>query len=300
MFNFFKSKAKKIFKASFSIGGKIRALFAHSEKKELFTELEKLFFEADLGVETAIYLTEKVRAHYLKKHLDAHQIIEEIKKELLSVINTPDTHPSSLPSPYVILTVGANGSGKTTSVAKLAYMYKNQGKKVLIAAADTFRAAAVEQLKKWAETMQIEIVLSQSGGDPSAVVFDALEAAKARNIDIVLIDTAGRLHTKTDLMQELYKIQRVCQKQIPQAPHQTLLVLDATIGQNALDQARTFNTFVPISGIVLTKLDGSAKGGCVIALKKELDLPVLWIGTGETLDNITAFDAQKFVDALLQ
>ena len=191
------------------------------------------------------------------------------------------------------------GSGKTTSLAKLATHYRNQGKTVLIAAGDTFRAAAVEQLETWARKGDIPLVKSQPNSDPSAVAFDAIAAAKARNLDLVLIDTAGRLQTKTDLMQELAKIRRVCQKQIPDAPHETLLVIDATIGQNALDQAKTFHQFTPITGIVLTKLDSSAKGGIALAIQKELKIPILWVGVGESETDLAPFDADSYLNALL-
>jgi fused signal recognition particle receptor len=195
--------------------------------------------------------------------------------------------------------VGVNGGGKTTSLAKLAKHYQNLQKKVLLVAADTYRAAATEQLEKWAAKLHIDLIKSKQGSDPSAVVFDALSAAKARNIDVVLIDTAGRLQTKTDLMKELEKIRRICQKQVPHAPHETLLVVDATTGQNGLDQAKIFHQYTPIDGIILTKLDGSAKGGIVIAIQKELKIPILWVGLGEKEEDLVPFDAKEFVDALL-
>jgi fused signal recognition particle receptor len=303
MFQRFRSPFKKIFsfltKTKFSIGSKLRQLFSQKEDASLFEKLEEIFYEADLGVATSADLTEKTRK-YLKANTLAtfDEIILFLKKELLHIL-TDQTHPIEMNlSPFVLLIVGANGSGKTTSIAKLAAHFEKEGKKVLIAAADTYRAAAVEQLDLLAKKAHVEIVKSKSGSDPSAVVFDALASAKARKFDLVLIDTAGRLHTKTALMQELEKIKRVCSKQIPNAPHMTLLVLDSTIGQNALDQAKTFHQFTPISGIILTKWDGSAKGGIIVAIKKELNLPTFWIGVGEGLDDLIPFDAEEFADAL--
>jgi fused signal recognition particle receptor len=197
------------------------------------------------------------------------------------------------------LIVGVNGSGKTTTLAKLASHYRKQKKTVLIAAGDTFRAAAVAQLQIWAKRIGAEFVASQSGGDPASVAFDALSAAKSRGIDVVLIDTAGRLQNKTDLMQELAKIRRVCQKIIPEAPHETLLVLDGTSGQNALDQAQSFHQFTSVSGVVLTKLDGSAKGGIAVAIQKELKIPILWVGLGEGEEDLIPFNVDHYIDALL-
>ncbi len=303
MLRIFKSPIKKIFsfltKAKFSIGNKLRRLFSQKEDVALFEKLEEIFYEADLGVATSQDLTEKTRK-YLKENPSAtfDKIILFLKNELLFIL-TDRTHPIEMNlSPFVLLVVGVNGSGKTTSIAKLAHQFQKEGKKVLIAAADTYRAAAVEQLELWAKKANVDLVKSKTGSDPSSVVFDALEAAKARKIDLVIIDTAGRLHTKTSLMQELEKIKRVCSKQVPNAPHATLLILDSTIGQNALDQAKTFHQFTPISGLLLTKWDGSAKGGIIVAIKKELHLPTFWIGVGEKLEDLIAFDAREFVNAL--
>jgi fused signal recognition particle receptor len=196
------------------------------------------------------------------------------------------------------LIVGVNGNGKTTSVAKLANRFKINKKNVLIAAADTFRAAAVEQLDIWAQRLKVDIVKGTSHSDPAAVTFDAVQAGKSRKTDVVIIDTAGRLHTKIPLMQELAKIKRSCQKVIPNSPHETLLVLDATTGQNAIDQAKVFNEFTPITGIILTKLDGTAKGGIVISIQRQLGIPIKFIGVGEGLEDLEPFDAQNFVNAL--
>ena len=204
------------------------------------------------------------------------------------------------PSPRVLLIVGVNGSGKTTSIAKLARAYQSEGKKVLLAAGDTFRAAAIEQLSTWSERLGVDIIKSKPGADPSAVAFDALTAAQARDCDIVLIDTAGRLQNKVDLMQELEKIKRVCQKVIPSAPHETLLVLDATTGQNAIDQATLFHQVTPLSGIILAKLDGSAKGGIILSIYQKLKIPVLWVGTGEGPDDLEPFDPATYADSLFE
>jgi len=200
--------------------------------------------------------------------------------------------------PHVILIVGVNGSGKTTSIAKLAAKFQKEGKKVLLAAGDTFRAAAIEQLDTWAKRLGVEIVKSSPGADPAAVAFDGASAAVARGIDVVFVDTAGRLQNKVDLMRELEKVRRTLKKVIPEAPHETLLVLDATTGQNAVDQAKAFHAVTPLSGIVLTKLDGSAKGGIILSIYKELGLPVLWVGTGEGAEDLEPFDPKAYVDSL--
>jgi fused signal recognition particle receptor len=291
MFGFFKKLLSPLSK-------KIRALFSRAPDDATFEQLEQLLYEADLGAATAAELVDKIRRLYRKDpFISTDQILAHLKQDLLQTLML---HPAILySSPHVILLVGVNGSGKTTTLAKLASHYARQKKKVLVAAGDTFRAAAVEQLETWAKRVGVDVVKSQPNSDPSGVAFDALAAAKARSMDIVLIDTAGRLQTKTDLMQELAKVRRVCQKQIPDAPHETLLVLDSTIGQNALDQAQTFHQFTPITGIVLTKLDGSAKGGIAIAIQKQLNIPIRWVGTGESEEDLAPFEPTAYVDALL-
>jgi fused signal recognition particle receptor len=294
MFKFLKKIATPFSKIGSRLGERIRSLFSKGVDEATYQELEKLFYEADLGVELSTELVEKVRT--LRQTDD---ILQAIRKELLDILG-----PAPLPvvrnsSPHVILVVGVNGSGKTTSLAKLASLYKKQGLEVLIAACDTFRAASVEQLERWAHVTQAEIVKSAPNSDPSATLFNALDKAKAKNFDLALIDTAGRLQTKAELMQELSKMRRVCQKQIPDAPHETLLVLDATIGQNALDQAREFHRLTPLTGIILAKLDGSAKGGIAIAIQKEFKIPIRWVGTGEDASDLMPFDPISFVDALL-
>lgn len=290
MFGFFKKILSPFAK-------KIRALFSKAPDDAAFEHLEQIFYEADLGAVASAELVEKIKALYKKNpNITTDQILAFVKQELLSGL----IHANPVQGkPHVILLVGVNGSGKTTTLAKLAAHYAKQKKKVLVAAGDTFRAAAIEQLESWAKRVGVDLIKSQPNSDPSGVAFDAVAAGKARGIDIVLIDTAGRLQTKTDLMHELAKVRRVIQKQLPDAPHETLLVVDATIGQNAIDQAQTFHQFTPLTGIVLTKLDGSAKGGIAISIQKQLNIPIQWVGTGESADDLEAFDAESYVDALL-
>ncbi len=279
------------------LGQKIKTLFSRDVDEASYAHLEQLLYEADLGPAVAADMVEKIRSH-LRKNPDPETILPLLKSELLKIFSPPE--PIALRSPHVIVMVGVNGSGKTTSLAKLASHYRKLGKKVLIAAGDTFRAAAVEQLEAWAKRIGVDLIKSQSHSDPSAVAFDAISAAKSRNVDIVLIDTAGRLQNKTDLMQELAKLRRICQKQIPDSPHETLLVLDATVGQNAIDQARIFHQFTNLTGIVLTKLDGSAKGGIAIPIQKELKIPILWVGLGEGEEDLVPFNVNEYLDALLK
>jgi fused signal recognition particle receptor len=285
-------------KISFALGKKLKNLFSREKDDSFYEELEKLLFEADFGGDLTMQLVDKVRA-YVKKHPDAssEQMITLLKNEVDTLL-TPSEEKQPTTTPHVILVVGTNGSGKTTSIAKLARLYKKEGKKVLVAACDTFRAAATDQLDAWANRIGVDIIKGQAKGDPSAVAYDAIDAALSRKSDLLIIDTAGRLHTKTDLMQELEKIKRVCHKKIPEAPHETLLVLDATTGQNAMDQARIFHSFTPLTGIVLTKLDGTAKGGIVVAIKKETNLDIKWVGFGEKENDLSPFDKKAFINAL--
>ncbi len=266
-----------------SIGKKIRSLFSSSINEETLENLERLFYEADLGPEISAELTNKVRT-LMKK--DAKQsvdsLLETIRLDLVNHLKNVSPPPPLSPL-HVILIEGVNGNGKTTSVAKLAFHYQKQGRKVLVSAADTFRAAAMEQLERWISPLGIPLVKGNPKSDPAAVVFDSITAAKNRGCDLVIIDTAGRLHTKTDLMQELGKICRVTGKALPGAPHETLLVLDATIGQNGVEQAKIFHQFTPLTGLILTKLDGSAKGGTALAIQRTLQLPIRFIGTGKKL-----------------
>ncbi|MCH9626954.1 MAG: Signal recognition particle receptor FtsY [Chlamydiales bacterium] len=275
----------------------MRSLFTRKVDETVIEELEELFYQADLGGTTSAELAEVART-LSKKNASGEEILKEIKAELLRQLEAIPSPQTPKGSPHVILIVGVNGNGKTTTVAKLASYYQKRGKNVLIAAADTFRAAAIDQLEKWSQKASCALVKGVHGSDPAAVVFDAIEAAKNRGSDVVLVDTAGRLHTKTDLMKELEKIRRVCGKALPGAPHETLLILDATIGQNGVDQALIFHAHTPLSGLVLTKLDGSAKGGTAIAIQKRLQLPVKYIGTGETMNDFASFDPKEFIDSL--
>lgn len=307
--DFLKSSYKKVksilVKTGSLLGSRIKSLFQGKEiNEETLEELEQLLYEADLGLQTATELTQKVRELYRQNpSLDVNELILEIRKDLAKMLSH---HSSQLfettteNSPLVILIVGVNGNGKTTSVAKLSKFFQRENKTVLIGAADTFRAAATEQLEVWANRLGVDIVKGNSKSDPAAVAFDAVSAAKSRKTDVVIIDTAGRLHTKTHLMQELEKIRRSCKKINANAPHETLLVLDATTGQNAIDQAKTFHQFTPITGLILTKLDGTAKGGIVISISRQLNIPIKFIGIGENLDDLEPFVAENFINALFE
>lgn len=252
----------------------------------------------DLGIKTTDYLMKEIRRGVTEGIINNTGDVLPFMEKRIAELLGENEEQLEMHHPEVILVVGVNGVGKTTTIAKLAHYYKEEGKLVIIAAADTFRAAASEQLTIWADRVGVPIVKHQEGADPAAVVFDALASAKAKNADVVIIDTAGRLHTKSNLMEELKKIGRVADKQVPGAPHQTLLVLDGTTGQNAISQAKLFGQAVPVNGIVVTKLDGTAKGGVVISVKEELNLPVRWIGVGEGMDDLRPFNAKEFADAL--
>lgn len=282
---------------------KIRALFQGKVDEAALEKLEQLLYEADLGVDTATELTEKVRqAQRSNPNLTGQQLTSILKEELLARMRAVATATQAVSAglPHVILIVGVNGNGKTTSIAKLAKRYKDAGKTVLVGAADTFRAAAVEQLESWAKRVGVDCVKALPGSDPAAVAFDAVTAGKARQADIVMIDTAGRLHNKSHLMQELDKIRRSCHKAAAQTPQETLLVLDATTGQNAVDQAKAFHQHTPITGLILAKLDGTAKGGIVVSIQRQLGIPVKYIGTGEGMDDLEPFDPATFVNALFE
>lgn len=301
---FLKSRFEKV-KSAFTktrsaLGAKLRSLFGKKIDEETLEELEQLFYEADMGVTTAVELAEKVKELYAKDPtLEGERLIEAIRDEVVALLQNGEEKPKEVvEGPTVVLVVGVNGNGKTTSIAKLANLYHGQGQKVLVAAADTFRAAAIEQLETWTDRIGVEIVKGAPKSDPAAVAFDALSAAKARGADVVLVDTAGRLQTRTDLMEELDKIKKACHKVIPGSPHETWLVLDATIGQNAVDQAKIFNKYTPVSGLILTKLDGSAKGGIVVSIHRQLGIPVKFIGLGEGVDDLEPFDAANFAAAL--
>ena len=281
--------------------GRIAALLGATEITDaLWDELEAALIQADVGVTTTADVLKHLRDYARREGiLSAAPLREVLKRELRSMIELPERSDNwEAAKPAVILVVGTNGSGKTTSIAKLAAQFKASGKKVLLAAADTFRAAAGEQLDVWAGRAGVEIMGGQPGADPGAIAFDALQSAKARGFDLVLVDTAGRLHTKHNLMQELKKVRNVVVKTQPGAPHETLLVLDGTTGQNALAQARQFKDAVDVTGVIVTKLDGTAKGGVVFAVTHELGLPVRYVGTGEKIGDIVPFDAEAFVEGL--
>ena len=267
--------------------------------KEVWEELEELLISADVGVGTTEKLIGIVRQRTAEEKPDGSQVRAILKEEMIKILDVPSRAATAdITPPKVYLVIGVNGSGKTTSIAKLAYQMKKDGKNVLIAAADTFRAAAIDQLKKQGERAGVNVIAHQPGADPGAVVYDALQAAKSRQVDIVIIDTAGRLHTKFNLMEELKKVRRVAAKLDASAPHEVLLVLDATTGQNGLTQARYFTEAVGVTGIFIAKLDGTAKGGIVLAICDELKVPIQLIGVGEGLEDMVAFDAKEFVEAL--
>jgi fused signal recognition particle receptor len=267
--------------------------------KEVWEELEELLISADVGVATTEKLITAIKQRTSEEKLDGSHVRSILKEEMVKTLNIPVTGPAAkITPPKVILVVGVNGSGKTTSIAKFAYRLKNDGKSVLLAAADTFRAAAIDQLKKQGERVGVDVVAHQPGADPGAVVYDALQAAKSRGVDILIIDTAGRLHTKFNLMEELKKVRRVSAKLDSTAPHEVILVLDATTGQNGLTQAKYFTEAVGVTGIFIAKLDGTAKGGIVLAICDELKLPIQYIGVGEGLEDMVDFNAASFVEAL--
>jgi fused signal recognition particle receptor len=269
---------------------------------ELLEELEEVLITADLGMQTTQQLISALEGRRGRGQLESPQQLRAALMEELEQLLTLDRRPLSVESssPYVIMVVGVNGVGKTTTIGKLANQLTQQGKKVLLGAGDTFRAAAAEQLTIWGERAGVEVVRHQEGADPGAVAFDAAKAAVARQADVLILDTAGRLHTKLNLMEELKKLRRILEREIPGAPHETLLVLDATTGQNALNQARLFNEAVAIDGIALTKLDGTAKGGIVVAIAAELQLPVRFVGIGEGVDDLRPFEPAMFVEALFE
>lgn len=268
--------------------------------EELLGELEEVLYTADLGP-TGSELVEELKAAYRAREIrETGQVVPFLRERLLQRLDGSETElRRAATGPTVILVVGVNGSGKTTSIAKLANRLVQQGHRVLLGAGDTFRAAAVEQLALWSERLGIGIIKQQTGADPAAVAFDAVSAALARGVDYLILDTAGRLHTQKNLMEELRKIVRVVKKQIPDAPHETLLVLDATTGQNAIRQAQEFTRAADVSGLILAKMDGTAKGGAVLGIRRELPLPVAFIGVGESIDDLLPFSAVDFVDAIL-
>ncbi|MDD3243339.1 MAG: signal recognition particle-docking protein FtsY [Eubacteriales bacterium] len=282
-----------------SLGGRIDELVKYYKEidDEFFEELEAVLISADVGAEFSAELVERVRQQVKKQKIgDSSRIRELLQSELLAELG--QVEPLRLDEKSVVMVVGVNGVGKTTSVGKLAANLQRGGKRVLLAAADTFRAAAAEQLKVWGERAGVDVISQAAGSDPAAVVFDAVQAAKARNVDVLVCDTAGRLHNKVNLMNELSKMRRIVDREYPGAHCETLLVLDATTGQNAVVQAKTFAQACDVTGIILTKLDGTAKGGVVIAIASQLGVPVRYIGVGEGIDDLQTFDAQSFVKAM--
>ena len=265
-----------------------------------FEELEETLILADLGMNTALEAVEQLRQRVRKEKLrDQEEVKSALREILAEMISVGDASLDLSTTPSVVLFIGVNGVGKTTSIGKVAHQLKNEGKRVLLCAADTFRAAAADQLEIWAERAGCELVRQHEGADPGAVLFDALQAAKARNVDVVLCDTAGRLHNKANLMAELTKLSRIIDRECPGAARETLLVLDATTGQNGLIQAKQFQEAAGLTGIILTKLDGTAKGGIVVAIAKELGIPVKLVGMGEGLEDLKPFDAKEYVEAVI-
>jgi len=269
----------------------------------LLDDLEAILIGADIGVETSTQVLEKIRVQVDRKQIDdASQLKSLIKSELKQILDLTQgkVREQAITGTQVTMVVGVNGVGKTTTIGKLASYYRQEGRKVLVCAADTFRAAAVEQLEIWGQRAGVEIIRQKSGADPTAVLFDAIAAARSRGIDILIVDTAGRLHTKSNLMNELEKMKRIAGREIPGAPHEVLLVIDATTGQNGLVQAREFTRSVGVTGIVLTKLDGTAKGGVVVAIAKELKTPIQYVGVGEKMDDLIQFNPEHYLDSLFE
>jgi fused signal recognition particle receptor len=284
------------------LSAKVEEIFAGGKQIDpaLLGQLERALLSADLGMRTTKEVLEAVREKMDRKALtDVAQLKAELKAQLMGILQgAPSPNGAGEAKPAVVFIVGVNGTGKTTTIGKLANRLHVEGRSVLLCAADTFRAAAIEQLEVWSKRVGVEVIKQRSGADPAAVVYDALAAARARSTDVVIVDTAGRLHTKSNLMAELEKMKRTAAKLVPGAPHDILLVMDATTGQNGLSQAREFTGHVGVTGIVLTKLDGTAKGGIVVAIARELGLPIRYIGTGEKIDDLVPFDAQTFVNSL--
>ena len=269
---------------------------------DLLDELEGTLLAADIGVQTTEEILERIRERVARHQLaDVTELKGLIREQLLEILAASERAPARVTEPpAVVLMVGVNGAGKTTTIGKLAQRFKNEQRSVLLCAADTFRAAAIEQLEVWGQRTGIQVIRQGFGSDPSAVLFDAVQAAKARRVDYVLVDTAGRLQTKENLMIELQKMSRTARKVIPDAPHEVLLVIDATTGQNGLEQARKFTETSGVTGIVLTKLDGTAKGGIVVAIARELNLPIRYVGVGEKVDDLLPFDSEKFIQSLFE
>ncbi len=273
--------------------------------EELMEELEEALITADVGVDTTMKILDRLRKRVrFEAYAEVEELYTMLREEIGELFSSgvesgSGSNESSFVQPYVVMVVGVNGVGKTTSIGKLAWMYKDSGKRVLLGAADTFRAAAIDQLKIWSERAGVEIIAQHMGADPAAVAFDTLEAAVARNSEVVIIDTAGRLHNKRGLMEELTKIRRVMDRIVPGAPHEVLLVLDGSTGQNAVEQAKQFTSATDVTGLILTKLDGTAKGGVVLAITDQLSIPVRFIGIGEKMEDLQDFEVTEFIDSLI-
>ncbi len=281
------------------LGDRVRKIFSKSIDENTLEELEHLLYSADLGSSMSQEIVSDIQKNFKKNpKVDPDEILKHIKSRVKSHLSEYSSQLELKTPLTVILIVGVNGNGKTTSTAKLANYYKKSGKKVLLAAADTFRAAAVDQIEMWSKKIGVDFINAQLGIDPAAVAFDSITAALSRKADVLIIDTAGRLQTKTHLMQELEKVKRVLQKQCPDAPHETLLTIDATIGQNAIEQAKVFHEHTPLTGLILTKLDGSSRGGVVVPIQKEIQIPIKFVGVGEKVDDLKIFDPNAFVDEL--
>ncbi|WP_432409657.1 signal recognition particle-docking protein FtsY [Wukongibacter sp. M2B1] len=269
--------------------------------EEFLEELEEILIVSDVGMDTTMKIMDRLRdeikARKLTETDEVKSVLKEIMEELLTT--TKDSSLNISPSPAIVIVIGVNGVGKTTSIGKIGYNIKSKGKKVMLAAGDTFRAAAIDQLKVWGDRVGVNVIHQQEGSDPAAIIYDAIQSAKARKIDVLICDTAGRLHNKKNLMNELGKVFKIVEREYPEAKKEVLLVLDATTGQNAIQQAKTFREVAGITGIVLTKLDGTAKGGVVMGITSELDIPVKYIGVGEGMEDLQPFNAKDFVDALL-
>ena len=303
MFNIFKEKLKKgLEKTKTSFGDKLDSVLKVFKKidDDLYDELEEALIMADAGVETSMYIIDELKKKVKENHLtEADEVRGAIKEIIADILSENDNEVKLSGSLAVVMVIGVNGVGKTTSIGKMASLFKSEGKKVILGAGDTFRAAAVDQLQVWAERVGVDIIKHQEGADPGAVMFDSISAAKARGADVLIFDTAGRLHNKKNLMDELGKISRVVVREMPDALYLNYIVLDATTGQNALSQVDVFNEVVDIDGIILTKLDGTAKGGVVFAITNELEVPVVYVGVGEGIDDLEPFDPESFVDEIL-
>lgn len=298
---FFKRLKKGLSKTSGKLVGGMESIFTGKKNidEDLLEELEELFITSDVGVSTTMKIIDNVRSELSRKALkDPQELKAELKKQILQVLDIPNDLNSTEDKPYVIMVLGVNGAGKTTSIAKMAKRFKEEGLSTCLAAGDTFRAAAIDQLCVWADRVKVPVVKQAEGSDSAAVIFDAIQSCRSKGVDVLIADTAGRLHNKYNLMKEMEKIVRICKRELPDAPHEILLVLDATSGQNALSQAQKFHESVGITGLVLTKLDGTAKGGAVIGIVDELQIPVKFIGFGEGIDDMKPFNAEDFVDAL--